>query len=134
AFQQACTALKEWSEKSDKEPIWRDYKGTNINHLISALEPFSIQNVNVGGDRSALNAISKVAGPSWRMIVELGDEIKAVGVYPGGQSGNPGSPYYDNFIESWAKGEYYPLQFSSTPESIGDMALANLLFTSFKSK
>ncbi|MEM6723229.1 MAG: penicillin acylase family protein, partial [Bacteroidota bacterium] len=134
AFQKACSDLKEWSEKNDKEPIWRDFKGTNISHLISALEPFSITNVNVGGDRSALNAVSKVAGPSWRMIVELGEEIKAVGVYPGGQSGNPGSPYYDNFIESWAKGEYYPLQFSGTPESIGDMALAHLLFTSFKSK
>jgi penicillin amidase len=26
---------------------------------------------------------------------------------PGGQSGNPGSKYYDNFIDTWAAGKYY---------------------------
>jgi penicillin amidase len=29
-----------------------------------------------------------------------------VGIYPGGQSGNPGSKFYDNFIPIWAKGGY----------------------------
>jgi penicillin amidase len=28
-------------------------------------------------------------------------------VYPGGQSGNPGSRYYDQFVDTWAKGDYY---------------------------
>ncbi|MDX1470387.1 MAG: penicillin acylase family protein [Flavobacteriaceae bacterium] len=32
-------------------------------------------------------------------------------MYPGGQSGNPGSKYYDNFIDSWAEGEYLELLF-----------------------
>jgi penicillin amidase len=40
------------------------------------------------------------------MVVEMGPEIKAFGVYPGGQSGNPGSRFYDNFIPVWANGEY----------------------------
>ncbi len=39
------------------------------------------------------------------------DNIEAYGVYPGGQSGNPGSKYYDNFIESWSTGKYYNLLF-----------------------
>jgi penicillin amidase len=45
------------------------------------------------------------------MIVELGDEIEAWGVYPGGQSGNPGSTGYDTFIEDWARGEYFKISF-----------------------
>jgi len=45
------------------------------------------------------------------MVVQLGPEIKAWGVYPGGQSGNPGSPFYDNMIDDWNNGELYPLWF-----------------------
>jgi penicillin amidase len=43
------------------------------------------------------------------MIVQLSNTTEAYGVYPGGQSGNPGSPYYDNMIDDWAKGKYYTL-------------------------
>jgi penicillin amidase len=43
------------------------------------------------------------------MVVHLSPETEAYGVYPGGQNGNPGSRYYDNFVDTWAKGEYYPL-------------------------
>ena len=32
-----------------------------------------------------------------------------MGVYPGGQSGNPGSRYYDSMIDTWAAGDYYEL-------------------------
>jgi penicillin amidase len=45
------------------------------------------------------------------MVVELGPEIKAYGIYPGGQSGNPGSPYYEDMIDDWNSGELYPLWF-----------------------
>ena len=43
------------------------------------------------------------------MVVSLTPETQAYGVYPGGQNGNPGSIYYDNFIDTWANGKYYPL-------------------------
>jgi penicillin amidase len=43
------------------------------------------------------------------MIVSLTPETEAYGVYPGGQSGNPGSRFYDNFIDSWVQGKYYRL-------------------------
>lgn len=63
----------------------------------------------LGGDGNAPNAIKKSHGPSWRMMVEMGDYPTAMGIYPGGQSGNPGSPYYDNFVADWSRGEYQPL-------------------------
>jgi penicillin amidase len=43
------------------------------------------------------------------MVVSLSPETEAYGIYPGGQSGNPGSRFYDNFISDWALGKYYPL-------------------------
>jgi penicillin amidase len=45
------------------------------------------------------------------MIVEMSSPPKALGIYPGGQSGNPGSKYYDNFIDDWAIGNYKELIF-----------------------
>ena len=41
----------------------------------------------------------------------LGDEVKAYVSYPGGQSGNPGSKYYDDFLDTWADGKYYEALF-----------------------
>jgi penicillin amidase len=35
--------------------------------------------------------------------------VKALGHYPGGQSGNPGSKYYDNMVDAWANGDYFEL-------------------------
>jgi len=65
----------------------------------------------IGGGRHIVNAAQHSHGPSWRMIVQLTDNTEAYGVYPGGQSGNPGSKFYDSFIDSWATGQYYSLWF-----------------------
>jgi len=109
SFQKACNKIKEWKKEHPQTPLtWGNYKTDRVNHL-ARLPAFSSDELPVGGDRHVLNAIRWGAGPSWRMIVELGEEVKAFGVYPGGQSGNPGSPFYDNMIESWAKGAYYEL-------------------------
>ena len=93
---------------------WRNKKSTNILHL-ARLAPFSFMNIDVGGDGSALNAMTPTNGPSWRMVVELGG--KAYGIYPGGQSGNVGSPFYASMLDKWTKGEYYELLFLSKADA-----------------
>ena len=60
---------------------------------------------------NTINAAKTDHGPSWRMVVQMGKEIEAYGIYPGGQSGNPGSPHYADYIQDWAAGTYYRLQF-----------------------
>ena len=50
-------------------------------------------------------------GPSWRMIVEMSSPPTAYVIYAGGQSGNPGSKYYDNLVDTWAAGEYREILF-----------------------
>ena len=70
------------------------------------------------GCPDAINATGYSFGPSWRMIISLEDKIKGYAVYPGGQSGNPSSAYYKNMIETWTKGAYYDLNFSSNMDEI----------------
>jgi penicillin amidase len=89
---------------------WSDYHKVNLMHLTN-LAAFSRMNIPAAGQQGAPNAISLNWGPSWRMIVELGNRPRAFGIYPGGQSGNPAGRYYDNFIDDWNNGKYYPLLF-----------------------
>ncbi len=105
----ALKIYAKWTEEG-KESTWANYKGTRLQHL-SQLPAFSFHNIPIGGNRHIVNACSKSAGPSWRMIVKHGEKLDAWGVYPGGQSGNPGSPFYNQMTAKWAAGEYYNLLF-----------------------
>ena len=97
---------------------WGKYKGTRINHL-AKLAPFSRLDLPIGGGSRAINATKSDHGPSWRMVISLTAETEAYGVYPGGQSGNIGSKYYDSFVDQWAAGKYYSL-WMMTREQTGD--------------
>ncbi|MEM9000880.1 MAG: penicillin acylase family protein [Bacteroidota bacterium] len=116
AFKEAVVRLKEIA-KEDGDYAWGNYKGTYVGHLLQALPAFSRFDIPIGGDRNIVNATSKNHGPSWRMIVEMTTPPTALGIYPGGQSGNPGSRYYDNFIDDWAAGTYYNLHFLQSNEA-----------------
>lgn len=111
AFTKGVDAIEKWKTENGKDPRWADYKDTFIAHLLQGLPAFSYH-VENGGNNSIINASSHRNGPSWRMVVSLEKtKLRAWGVYPGGQSGNPGSPYYNNMLNYWAKGKYYELQF-----------------------
>jgi len=110
SFKQSVSDMEKWIEKNGDDIRWAKFKNTLIRHL-TGLGPFSRHVMN-GGNHGIINATSSRNGPSWRMIVSLEPSgIKAWAVYPGGQSGNPGSPYYDDLIPYWEQGQYYPLQF-----------------------
>ncbi len=56
------------------------------------------------------------SGSTWRMVVDFSDLAGAVGIFPGGQSGNPQAPHYDDLIDIWARDEYIVPPFHSTRE------------------
>lgn len=116
SFQKAATLLSDWKRKNGNY-LWKDYKGTYVGHLLQGLPAFSRFDIPIGGDRGIVNATSKNHGASWRMIVEMSSPPKALGIYPGGQSGNPGSAYYDNFIGDWAAGNYHELNFMQNQDA-----------------
>ena len=110
AFYKAINNLdKQYGSLSDSWQ-WGYVNDTDINHL-AQLPGLGRENLFTSGGGESVNAIRGSHGPSWRMVVELGPEIKAYGIYPGGQSGNPGSPYYEDMIDDWNLGELYPLWF-----------------------
>ncbi len=107
-------SLTKW-QKADMGDswAWANYKSTDIKHLIPGLNSFSKMDVKIGGGKGIVNATTERTGPSWRMIVQLGknNTFKGYGVIPGGQSGNPGSPHYDDMIETWRQGKLNELLF-----------------------
>ncbi len=110
AFKEAVEELLEWKEEHG-DYNWGKYKATYLGHLLQGLPAFSRFNLPIGGYSNIVNATSENHGPSWRMIVEMSSPPKAIGIYPGGQSGNPGSKHYDDFVELWANGIYLDLLF-----------------------
>ena len=91
---------------------WSKFKNPTVYHLLKdALPAFARKGLNVGGNGNIINAVTHSHGPSWRMIVHLTNQTEAYGVYPGGQSGNPGSRFYDDYIDKWVAGEYNKLWF-----------------------
>ena len=111
----------------EKQTDWASFRGFVIKHL-GLIDAFGRSDVKVGGHKSAPNAMAASNGPSWRMIVELDKPVRALGVYPGGQSGNPGSMYYDNMVNTWASGEYFDLLFLQSSGEAGKRELARHTF------
>ncbi len=107
---------------------WEKNKASRINHL-AKLEPFSRMNLPIGGGTRSINATKTDHGPSWRMVISLTAKTEAYGVYPGGQSGNPGSKYYDSFVDQWASGKYYLLWMMTKEEAADKRITGKMTFS-----
>jgi penicillin amidase len=108
SYHKAADSFKKLEATTGLE--WYKVKNTTIKHL-TRLPAFGIQGLKIGGWGNVVNAAKADHAPSWRMVVQMGKEIEAYAIYPGGQSGNPGSQYYADFVAKWAAGTYYHLQF-----------------------
>ncbi len=110
SFKKAINTMKELYGKNFEKWDWGIVMDNDIEH-VGQIPGMGVNDVYSGGSSEAINATRFGYGPSWRMVVELGPEVKGWGVYPGGITGNPGSPNYDAFIENWRKGEHFELNF-----------------------
>jgi penicillin G amidase len=50
--------------------------------------------------------------PSWRMVIDLGDLDRSLGINTLGQSGNPTSPHFRDQFPLWLEGKLHPLPFT----------------------
>ncbi|MCP4459549.1 MAG: penicillin acylase family protein [Cytophagales bacterium] len=115
-FKETIDSLRNWKDENG-DYAWYRYKNTNIRHLLR-IPAFSKSEVHIGGNNHIVNAASGRAGPSWRFVVELGDDkVQAWGIYPGSQTGNPGNPSYAEFIDRWANQKYEKLLFEKDTET-----------------
>lgn len=104
---------------------WSSARRFNVHHLlrIPGLSRLGLAATGGPGLPSPLPA-SGAHGASWRMVVELGDEVTARGTFPGGQSGNPLSDGYDDRLAFWLRGELEDLRFPRTEAELRARGLA----------
>jgi penicillin amidase len=109
-------ARKKYGDPSSDGWLWSNVQPANIYHL-ARIKSFSALGIPVQGGPSTLSPsdTSGKQGPSWRMVVELGPDVKAWATYPGGQSGNPASPRYTDRLKLWSNGELAPVLFPRKP-------------------
>ena len=121
------SAVQEMDSLLEANPTitWGKYKPLHINHLVR-IPALSALDIEADGCPDAINAKGNSFGPSWRMIVHQTSPVQGYGVYPGGQSGNPFSPFYKNMVHDWVNGKYHQLRNDAKPLSIQDIAMTTI--------
>ncbi len=125
SFKQTVDSLTKLKGDFGDEWQWWKVRNTHVPHL-ARIPGFGTKTLKTDGAKSTINALGSTNGPSWRVVVELGSDLKAKGLYPGGQSGNPGSPWYDNMVDAWTKGELYELLFLKEADANHPRIIQNL--------
>lgn len=100
-------ALKQMEHKTGSKRIadwkWGEFSPTEFPHL-SRLPGLGSGKFSAAGASYDVFANKGNHGPVWKLVVALGPKPKAWAIYPGGQSGDPTSPNYDNFLKTWKNG------------------------------
>jgi penicillin amidase len=119
-------AIDELTEKLGPEISawrWGRLHAATFRHVLGIAPPLDqILNagpVEVDGDWTTVNmngfdysaGFGAVCIPSYRQLIDLGNLSKSVSMHVPGQSGQPASEHYQDFVEPWAEVEYHPMLF-----------------------
>ena len=125
SFYDAVNQLAKDNGQPGEKWQWGLVKQTYINHLAN-LPGFGTGDFPAGGRGGVINALRWGTGPSWRMVVQMGPQVKGYGVFPGGESGNPGSFYYQDMFTSWRYGKLNELLFLQSADEKPDRIKSTL--------
>lgn len=95
---------------------WGALHVAHFRHPLSTA--FDLTPVERPGDETTPNntryddKFRQIHGASYRQVFDLADWDRGRATSTPGQSGQPGSPHYDDLLPLWAKGEYFPLAYS----------------------
>ncbi len=100
---------------------WGRIHYREFDHL-SGLAALQRGPYSAGGDGFTLNVagglVSK-GGPSWRQIIDFSNLNNSLAIFPGGESGNPLSVHYDDFlVGSYLAGHYLAFRDEPSVNSI----------------
>ena len=117
--------LKKEQGKDYRRWAWGHVRPLTLTHLMARGKPldwlFNLGPVPCGGDtntvaQAAVDPTDPAGNPLWvasmRMVADVGNWEAARFVLPGGQSGNPLSPHYDDMLPLWLRGEGVPIAWS----------------------
>ncbi|HTP07241.1 MAG TPA: penicillin acylase family protein, partial [Anaerolineae bacterium] len=120
---------------------WGKVHRANFPHALALQKPldkvFNRGPYPIGGDTDTVCQVAilpddpydnKAWAPTYRQIVDLGDLSRSHWIYAPGQSGQVGSPHYDDLIDPWRNGETIPMLWSR--EQIENAAEGKLVLKS----
>lgn len=128
AFYAAIDSLLHKHGEPGNKWQWGRVKKTYINHM-AGLPGFGTGEFVAGGRGGVINALRNNNGPSWRMVVQMGPVVKGFGVFPGGESGNPGSFYYRDMFDTWNNGQLNELLFLKAADEKSGRVRSTLTLT-----
>lgn len=115
AVERLGSDVKKWS--------WGQLHTATFKHPLGSRGPayeqaFNLKPAPRPGDSNTVNntryddTFAQVHGASYRHIFDLADWDQGRAINSPGQSGQPGSPHYDDLLPLWAAGDYFPLAYS----------------------
>jgi len=85
--------------------VWGNHHKIYVKH-ITGLRALSSPEIPLDGGPNLINNQWGTGGPSWRMVVDLGNS-NSEEIYPGGQNGNPMSPHYWDLFYLYINYQYH---------------------------
>lgn len=138
--------IEQLKKTSGSDPArwgWGRIRPLVMHHLLGQKKVFaSIFNRGpfpCGGDTDTINQASVLPldplAPadniaSMRGVIDVGAWHNSRFILPGGQSGNPFSPHYDDMLPLWQRGEGVPIAW--TPEEVGAATVQTLVLKASK--
>jgi len=120
-------AVQSLTERFGPEPQAWAYGQAEYHHILMPhplgkavnsdyAERFEVGPIARGGDNFTLNntdnSAAQETGASFRIIADLSDWDRSLGVNAPGQSGNPDDPHYRDLVSLWEAGKYFPVLYS----------------------
>lgn len=125
SLMQAYKTLEQTRGKDQHAWQWGQLQKTVFAHPFSKIldsaskTQFDVGPLPRGGSANTVNQSSyrlsdfiQLNGPSFRVVVDVGQWDNSRAINAPGQSGDPSSPHYRDLADKWAKGEYFPLLYS----------------------
>lgn len=119
AFRAAVAMLVREAGTDPSAWQWGELHRFKLDHPLAAQKPlhliFGSPDMAIGGDTDTplqtalvphVSLRADAWAPSWRHIVDFADIDQSRSVFPGGQSGHPGSPHYLDQLPLWYRGEF----------------------------
>jgi penicillin amidase len=118
AFRDAITQLSKRLGNDPRTWTWGKVHQRELENLaqVSGLSYGPLPDRGDSNTPLAAPDFPSTHGPSWRMVVDWGTH-SFEGIYPGGQSENPASPWYTNHAAAWWDGLLNPMLSASAAAS-----------------